>query len=98
MSVEISYSEARNNLASLLDQVTDEREVVVIRRRRHENVAMISKSELSGLLETEYLFRSPKNAARLMKAMRRAEGDRWNRVWRTTGKSSENASKRPLAK
>ena len=33
---------------------------------------MISASELSSLLETEYLFRSPKNADRLMKAIKRA--------------------------
>ncbi len=69
MSVEISYSEARNNLASLLDQVTDNREVVVIRRRGHENVAMISESELSSLLETAHLLRSPRNVVRLDQAV-----------------------------
>ena len=72
MSLEVSYSEARNNFASLLDQVTDDLEVVVINRRGHEPVAMISASELSSMMETEYLFRSPKNAARLIKALDRA--------------------------
>lgn len=72
MSLEVSYSEARNNFASLLNQVTDDLEVVVINRRGHEPVAMISASELSSMMETEYLFRSPKNAARLMKALDRA--------------------------
>jgi antitoxin YefM len=69
MSVEVSYSEARNNLASILDQVTDHREVIVINRRGHEKVAMISADELASLMETEHLFRSPKNAARLMSAL-----------------------------
>lgn len=73
MSLEVSYSEARNNLASLLDQVTDDCEVVVIKRRGHAPVAMIDADELSSLLETEYLFRSPKNAERLTKALKRAE-------------------------
>ena len=73
MSIEVSYSEARNNLASLLDRVTDEVEVAVIKRRGHEDVALISASELSSLLETEHLFRSPKNAARLTKAIERAK-------------------------
>lgn len=73
MSLEVSYSEARNNLASLMDQVTDDREVVVIKRRGHASVAMIDADELSSLLETEYLFRSPKNAERLTKALARAE-------------------------
>ncbi|MBP9664931.1 MAG: type II toxin-antitoxin system prevent-host-death family antitoxin [Pyrinomonadaceae bacterium] len=73
MSVEISYSEARNNLASLLDRVTGDREVVVINRRGREKVAMISADELSSVLESLYLLRSPKNAERLMKAIKRAE-------------------------
>lgn len=73
MSVEISYSEARNNLASLLDRVTDDREVAVIKRRGHEDVVMVSASELTSLLETAHLLRSPKNAERLLKALRRAQ-------------------------
>ena len=75
MAIQTTYSNARNNLASLLNQVTDDREIVVINRRGREDVAMVSASELSSLLETEYLFRSPKNAARLMKAMTRAKKD-----------------------
>ena len=69
MSLEVTYSEARNNLASILDQVTDDCEVVTIKRRGHQDVALISANELSSLLETEYLFRSPKNAARLLSAL-----------------------------
>lgn len=73
MSVEISYSEARANLASLLDRVTDDCEVVVINRRGHQKVALISADELNSVLESLYLLRSPKNAERLMKALKRAE-------------------------
>lgn len=73
MSLEVSYSEARANLASLMDQVTDDCEVVVIKRRGHKSVALISASELSSIMESEHLFRSPKNAARLTKALERAE-------------------------
>ena len=70
MSIEVSYSEARNNLASILDQVTDDSEVVVIKRRGHASVAMIDADELSSLLETAYLLSSPKNAERLETAMK----------------------------
>ena len=73
MSIEISYSEARNNLASLLDRVTEDREVAVIKRRGREGVAMVSESELSGLLETAHLLRSPANAARLEAALKSVE-------------------------
>jgi len=58
MPIKTTYSNARNNLASLLNQVTDDREIVVINRRGREDVAMVTASELSSLLETEYLFRS----------------------------------------
>ena len=74
MPIETTYSNARNNLASLLSQVTDDREIVVINRRGHEDVAMVSASELSSILETAHLLRSPKNATRLMKALARALG------------------------
>ena len=69
MSLEVSYSEARSNLASLMDQVTDDCEIVVIKRRGRTSVSMIDSDELASLMETEYLFRSPKNAARLNKAI-----------------------------
>jgi len=73
MAFQTSYSAARENLASLLDVVTDNREIVIINRRGAEDVAMISAAELSSLLETAHLLRSPANARRLLKALRRAE-------------------------
>ena len=69
MSLEVSYSEARSNLASLMDQVIDDCEVIVIKRRGRSSVAMIDAAELARMLESEHLFRSPKNAARLMSAL-----------------------------
>lgn len=70
--LEASYTEARQNLARLLDRVTEDRDVVVIRRRGRERVALVAADELAGLLETAHLLRSPKNAARLLAALRRA--------------------------
>ncbi|NIQ67311.1 MAG: prevent-host-death protein, partial [Candidatus Aminicenantes bacterium] len=46
--------------------------VVIIKRRGAEDVALISASELTGLLETSHLLRSPKNAERLLEAFERA--------------------------
>jgi antitoxin YefM len=70
VAIETSYTDARANFARLLDRVTQDREVVVITRRGQEDVAMIAASELSSLLETAYLLRSPKNAQHLLEAMR----------------------------
>jgi antitoxin YefM len=73
MPVETSYSQLRQELASYLDRVVDENEVVIVRRLRRADVALIQASELAGLMETAHLLRSPANARRLSTALRRAE-------------------------
>ena len=73
MAIQTTYSNARENLASLLEQVAANREIVIINRRGYEDVAMVTASELSSLLETAHLLRSPKNAERLLKALHRAQ-------------------------
>jgi antitoxin YefM len=72
MPVETTYSALREKLASYLDQVTDDREVVIVRRRGARDVALIPAEELAGLMETAHLLRSPKNAERLLRALHRA--------------------------
>jgi antitoxin YefM len=73
MSLRTTYSHARANLAELLDRVSQDRETVVIERRRGKGrVAMIAEDELASILETAHLFRSPKNAQRLLSALRAA--------------------------
>jgi antitoxin YefM len=72
MTIQTTYTQARAELARLLDQVTHDREIVVIQRRGEEEVAMIAASELESLLETAYLLRSPANAGRLLTTLGRA--------------------------
>jgi antitoxin YefM len=76
MTVKTSYSHARENLATLWDQVEDSREAAVIQRRGHEDMALIPADELSSLRETAYLLRSPENAVRLLSALTRARRGR----------------------
>ena len=72
MTIQTTYTQARASLANLLNQVTHDRDVVIIQRRGEEDVAMIAASELEALLETAYLLRSPTNAERLLSALGRA--------------------------
>ncbi len=72
MPVETTYTNLRAKLASVLDQVVDDREVVIVRRRGARDVALVPADELAGLMETAHLLRSPKNAQRLLTALRRA--------------------------
>ena len=67
--MQTTYTKARENLASLLDQVVDDREIIIIERRNKPNVALIAEDELTSLKETAYLLRSPQNAARLLNAL-----------------------------
>ena len=71
MAIQTTYTQARASLATLLDQVTKNREVVIIQRRGGEDVAMITADELAGILETAHLLRSPVNAKRLLTALDR---------------------------
>ena len=71
---ETTYTNLRQSLASVLDRVAEDREVVIIRRKGERTVALVPADELMGLMETAHLLRSPKNAQRLLSALRRAVG------------------------
>ncbi|MGI9076158.1 MAG: type II toxin-antitoxin system Phd/YefM family antitoxin [Gemmatimonadaceae bacterium] len=73
MAAETTYTHARANLKALLDEVVESRAPVIIRRRDGEDVAVIAAEELRGLIETAHLLRSPNNAARLLRALGRAQ-------------------------
>ncbi len=72
MTIEFTYTSAREQFASLLDRVTKDREVIIIQRRGNQDVAMIAADELASLTESAYLLRSPQNAERLLSALGRA--------------------------
>ena len=68
----ITYRNARTNFPKWCDKVTNDREIVVIKRCNGENVALIAADELEALIETAHLLRSPKNAQRLLASLKRA--------------------------
>ncbi len=72
MTIETTYSQAREQFKSLMDRAVDDREVVIVRRRSGDAVAMIAADELESLMETAHLLRSPHNAERLLSALTRA--------------------------
>lgn len=77
---ETTYTALRQNLASYLEQVTDNQEPVIVRRRGAKDVALIAADELSSLMETAHLLRSPKNAQRLLRALNRALQGKGRRI------------------
>ncbi|MDO5687576.1 MAG: YoeB-YefM toxin-antitoxin system antitoxin YefM [Neisseria sp.] len=65
----ITYSEARQNLASTMTQTVQERAPVLITRQNNTSCVLMSLEEYQSLEETAYLLRSPENARRLMQSI-----------------------------
>lgn len=65
----ITYTAARENLATTINKVCEDHAPVVITRNRDQAVVMLSLAEYESLQETAYLLRSPANAKRLFGAM-----------------------------
>ncbi|MBU2429208.1 MAG: type II toxin-antitoxin system Phd/YefM family antitoxin, partial [Proteobacteria bacterium] len=58
----INFSEARNNLKSVLDRVIDDADYTIITRRDSEDAVVMSMETFNSFMETFYLLRSPANA------------------------------------
>jgi len=64
-----TFTETRQNFASTMQQVIDNKEPLVITRQNHESVVMLSLSDFKSYEETAYLMQSIHNATRLNKAI-----------------------------
>ena len=65
----ISYTDARKNLKTILDQVVDDAETTVITRRNGEDVVLISKADFDGLMETLHLLGTEANRKHLAQSI-----------------------------
>lgn len=66
----VSFSEARNKLKSVLDQVVNDADFTIISRRDADDAVVMSLDHFSGLMETVHLLKSPANAAHLAKSLK----------------------------
>ncbi len=69
----IPYTQAMINLAKTMDTVCDDHVPIVIARKSHRSVVIISLDDYQSLEETAYLLRSPQNAQRLIKSIAELE-------------------------
>ncbi len=65
----VNFSEARNNLKTVLDQVIDDADYTVITRRDAEDAVVMSLDTFNSFLETFHLLKSPANAEHLAKSI-----------------------------
>src|SRR5437879_7783474 len=69
----ITYTAARENLASTINRVCEDQAPVMITRNRDQAVVMLSLAEYESLQETAHLLRSPANAKRLLRSVESLE-------------------------
>jgi antitoxin YefM len=65
----ITYTAARENLASTINRVCEDHTPVIITRNRDQAVVVVSLDDYESLEETAYLLRSPANAKRLLASL-----------------------------
>lgn len=68
----INFSDARNSLRTVLDQVVADADVTVISRRDAPDAVVMSFDHYSSLMATVHLLSSPANAAHLAKSLAQA--------------------------
>ena len=65
----VSFSEARNGLKKLIDEVVEDADVTVISRRDAPDAVMMSLDTFNGWMETVHLLKTPANATHLSKSI-----------------------------
>ena len=66
----VNFTDARNRLKSILDQVVNDADYTVISRRDAEDAVVMSLDQFNGLMEIVHLLKSPANAAHLAKSVK----------------------------
>ena len=65
----VNFSEARNSLKSVINQVIEDADYTVIARRDAPDAVVMSLDTFNSLMETVHLLKSPANAAHLARSI-----------------------------
>ena len=74
----ISFSEARNRLKQVIDQVVDDADVAIITRRDAPDAVVMSLETFNSWQETVHLLKTPANAAHLAKSIAQFRASKLN--------------------
>ena len=65
----VTFTDLRNNLATHLDKVENDRAELIVTRQGHEPAVIVSLADWEGMKETSYLLSSPANVERLLESI-----------------------------
>ena len=65
----VTFSEARNNLKTILSRVVEDADCTIITRRDAEDAVVMSLDYYNSLMETLHLLKTPANAVHLQKSI-----------------------------
>jgi antitoxin YefM len=65
----VTFTDLRNNLATHLDKVEDDRDELIVTRQNHHPVVIVALSEWEGMKETLHLLSTPANAEHLLSSI-----------------------------
>ena len=65
----VTYTNLRQNLNGYIDKVIQNRNPLIVTRKKDENVVLISVNEYNSLIETNYLLSNEFNAEHLRKSI-----------------------------
>jgi len=66
----VSFTEARNALNKILNQVEEDADFTVIHRRDRSDAVVMGLDYFNSMMETLYLLESPANAKNLMESIK----------------------------
>jgi len=65
----VNFTEARNNLKRILDEVVEDADYTIINRRDAADTVVMSLGSFNSLMETVHLLKSPANLTHLEKSI-----------------------------
>jgi len=71
----ISYTSLRQNLSSILDKISRNRETYHITRKGHESMVLIAEADFNAIQETLYLLSNPNNSENLNESIEQAQNN-----------------------
>ncbi len=65
----VNFNEARSNLKSVLDRISEDADYTIISRHDAEDAVVMSLETFNSFMETFHLLKSPANADHLLKSI-----------------------------